>query len=454
MSLQRIELSQVLARREARVSRQRELLEKYKRPIVCFCMNIPGDIKRTPAVDMLFESGARRILRSVLGGFAKGGSARDSRGPAASLLHAEYYYAATGPEAFLVFDGISALKLKEVAVSIEEATPEARLFDIDIIDESGQKLSRSAPRVCIVCGKPVNQCAPSRVHNLLDLRRATDELIVSWLADSLAAAARAAMDEEAELTPKPGLVDAAISGAHSDMDLSLLKLSSAAIEPYFREIAHKSYLGEASISELTRLGVEAESAMLRASGGVNTHRGAIFAFSVYIAALARAAASGESAFAIARKLVEEKFRVAASSAEYLLVADSAKSMPAAIEESHGQAVKRKYGSGGAEEHALVGFPSALKARRTIIETGDKLLALCGIMKELSDSNILYRGGPEGLEFVRKRAAAIELMGPEERICALKDMDEECISKNLSPGGAADMLALAVFLSGFSDNLLW
>ncbi|NMA93697.1 MAG: hypothetical protein GX975_03440, partial [Clostridiales bacterium] len=111
-------------------------------------------------------------------------------------------------------------------------------------------------------------------------------------------------------------------------------------------------------------------------------------------------------------------------------------------------------SGGAEEHALVGFPSALKARRTIIETGDKLLALCGIMKELSDSNILYRGGPEGLDFVRKRAAAIELMGPEERICALKDMDEECISKNLSPGGAADMLALAVFLSGFSDNLLW
>ena len=437
MNLQRIELSQVLARREARVARQRELLEKYKRPLVCLCMNIPGDIKRTPAVDMLFESGARRMLRAVLG--ASFLHIEDSCSDSASypsLMHAEYYYAATGPEAFLVFDGISARSLKEIAVNVEEAEPEARLFDLDIIDEKGLKLSRNTPRTCIVCGKPANYCAPSRAHDLGQLRRATDELIADWLADSLAAAASAAIDEEAELTPKPGLVDAANSGAHSDMDLALLKLSSAAIEPYFREIAYKSFIGEASIEELTRIGVEAEAAMLETCGGVNTHRGAIFAFSVYIAALARALASGEAAITIARSLVEEKFREAEPG-----------------EESHGQLVKRKYGSGGAAEHAMQGFPSALKARRTIIETGDKLLALCGIMKELSDSNLLYRGGSEGLEYVRERAAEIEIMGPEDRICALKDMDEECIKRNLSPGGAADMLALAIFLSDFGDSLL-
>ncbi len=446
MKIEKIKLAQILARREARVSRRKELLEKYKRPVVCLCMNIPGDIKRTPAVDLLFESGARRMLCAVLSGESNLG---------ASLLHVEYYYGVTGPEGLFVFAGLSARRLKEIAVRIEDGAPEGRLFDLDIIEESGKKLSRSFPRACIVCGKPANLCASSRAHGTEQLKDATKELIAIWLADNLAAAAVAAMDEEAGLTPKPGLVDAANSGAHSDMDLALLKKSSAAMEPYFRKIACASYLREAPLAELTRIAIEAEAAMLEASAGVNTHRGAIFTFSIYIAALARAASSGEGAFEIAKSLAEEKAQEASSGTILEAAAEASYYETASVStrESHGRIVKRKYGSGGALEHARQGFPTALKARRTIIETGNRLLALCGIMRELSDSNLLYRGGEQGLQWVQEKASEIEKMRPEDRISALSEMDEECIKRNLSPGGAADMLALAIFLSGFSDALL-
>ena len=72
------------------------------------------------------------------------------------------------------------------------------------------------------------------------------------------------------------------------------------------------------------------------------------------------------------------------------------------------------------------------------------------MKELEDTNLLNRGGPEGLGYVRDCAARISAMPPEKRINELCGLDRELIYRGLSPGGSADMLALALLLERWQD----
>jgi triphosphoribosyl-dephospho-CoA synthetase len=67
------------------------------------------------------------------------------------------------------------------------------------------------------------------------------------------------------------------------------------------------------------------------------------------------------------------------------------------------------------------------------------------MADLEDTNLLHRGGEEGLGFARQAAAEIAAMPEAEREKALAELDDEMIRRNLSPGGSADMLALAFLL---------
>ena len=92
-----------------------------------------------------------------------------------------------------MFDCEDAQRLKDLGVAIEEETPWGRLFDIDVIGTEGEKLSRPAPRRCIVCGGPAADCARSRAHGLDQIKKATDELIAQYLGDSLGTAAASAL---------------------------------------------------------------------------------------------------------------------------------------------------------------------------------------------------------------------------------------------------------------------
>ncbi|MGN8158228.1 triphosphoribosyl-dephospho-CoA synthase, partial [Salinisphaera sp. SWV1] len=105
----------------------------------------------------------------------------------------------------------------------------------------------------------------------------------------LAGMAVAALRDELDLTPKPGLVDRTTTGAHRDMDHALMTTSALALEPGFAAIATAA-AGEADAAALrAALGVagrEAEAAMMQATNGVNTHRGAIWALGLIVASAA------------------------------------------------------------------------------------------------------------------------------------------------------------------------
>ncbi len=456
MEIKAVQLPDMLACREARAVKQWDLIERYKRPVVSFSMNIAGEIKNTPAISMLQRDGAEEFKAAA----AEAGL---------TLLHEDRSDSFTGPESLLVFgwsgsaqtgnvrdDGAShpsarkgeathlsavegASLLKDIGVRIEEETPWGRLYDIDIIGTDGEKLSRPSPRRCIVCGGPAADCARSRAHGLDQIREKTDELIAQYLGDSLGTAAASALVREAALTPKPGLVDAANNGAHKDMDLELLLASASSLRPFFAQMAGFSAAYGPDILTLIKVGKNAEKAMFRATRGVNAHKGAIFAFALYLAAVSDSLMRGGDPVEKVKALAGQKVALA---------------MPAPP--THGDAVRtvyRSYAAEGALTEACKGFPMALLAARTIRETGDELLALCRVMAKLADSNVLYRGGEKGLAWVQEEARKICAMeSAQERRNALLAMDEACIRRNLSPGGAADMLALGMFLADLPFDL--
>src|ERR1700761_2298317 len=93
-------------------------------------------------------------------------------------------------------------------------------------------------------------------------------------ADRIGACAARCLRLEVETWPKPGLVSTVDTGSHVDMDAGTFARSAAALRPFFAEMA-RAGAGRADMAVLRRIGVRSEHAMLAATGGVNTHRGAI-----------------------------------------------------------------------------------------------------------------------------------------------------------------------------------
>jgi triphosphoribosyl-dephospho-CoA synthase len=264
------------------------------------------------------------------------------------------------------------------------------------------------------------------------------------LLDQLADLAVEALIDEADLSPKPGLVDRRSSGAHSDMTLALMHASALALWPCLRQMAEAAQahgaIGRPLRAELGRIGREGEQAMLATTGGINTHRGAIWALGLLVAAQALDAKADPQA-------------VAARAGRIALIDD-----PAAIaQDSHGTQVRHRYGASGAREQAQQGFPAVLEhglpqLRRSrangASESHARLDALLAIMAALSDTCVLWRAGPQGLQALQAGARAVLEAGG----CATLDgrrqlrlLDAQLLQLNASPGGAADLLAACLFL---------
>lgn len=154
----KVTLSEVLAARDRRTAIQRELLAQYGKPLLCLTMNIPGEEKVFPAVERAFDAGCAQLRARV------------------PVAQERIVREPTGCEAFFVCD-LPAAEVKRIAVEIEEATPAGRLYDMDVLDVGGEKLSRGTMRKCIICGGPVTVCSRSRAHGLDALTARVHELL-------------------------------------------------------------------------------------------------------------------------------------------------------------------------------------------------------------------------------------------------------------------------------------
>ena len=395
----------MLLARDRRASRQAALLSRYGRPVISFTMNIAGPVKDSPLIRYAFRSGLRQLEAL----------------PCAQLCR-EVIFEPTGPEALLVYETQDARLLKAFCIRLESEGEAGRLFDLDVLDANGEKLSRETGRTCLVCGGPVSICSRSRAHGLEAITARTRTILEAFAAETLGKMAENALLAEVHFTPKPGLVDEANNGAHRDMDVPLFERSAHALRPCFEEFVRLGIQG-ASPAALQQAGVRAEQAMFAATGGVNTHKGAIYSGALLLHAAGRLL-SGE----------EERSLCG-------LAAQTAAAIPAPTG-THGAAVRAQ--CGGIRTEAVSGYPTAQAVLRQLRQSGP-LDALLLSMSRLDDSTLWHRGGAEGAQLVRSRAADILAAPASEREARTRRLDAELIERNLSPGGSADLLAMAFFL---------
>ena len=258
-------------------------------------------------------------------------------------------------------------------------------------------------------------------------------------------AATAALYDELALDPKPGLVSFAGSGSHADMDARTFMRSLLALRHYFQ---HAALLGAAAapFSELEALGIAAEARMLRATGGVNTHRGAIFTLGLLCASVGGSMAEG-------RPLTADAART------HLLTrwGDALRARSTRSTQSNGQRAARRHGLRSVGAEAALGFPvlfthtlPALQAAQAhgLGPTLARLDALFHSIAVLDDTNLAHRGGLAGLHFAQAEARRFVAAGGAAHPDALaraRAIGVRFVARRLSPGGAADVLAAACFL---------
>lgn len=415
-------LTEILAAREARAARQQALLRKYRCPVVSFTMNIAGPVKTSPLIRRAFDAGFHDLEAAL----------KDC------ILSREIIHATTGDEAILSVD-MDAGELKSICTAIEEATPMGRLFDMDVLDLHGNKLSRPSERCCLICGAPGRGCASRRLHTVAELQEATRDLIIPHL---IAGAAVEALIDEVRTTPKPGLVDLRNNGSHTDMDVPLFLASAEALRPYFNRCAVIGRKNAAPFPHLREAGIEAEKAMYAATKGVNTHKGAIYTLGILCAAVGRLWLTENDS-----PKIEAILPLCA-----VIAGDAARQdLQQSNADTAGLRLYRKYGIPGIRGEMAAGLPSvqniALPVFRTALSKGMSrndagTLALLHLIANVKDTNLYHRGGPGGAAYAAD--AARDLL-PSPTLQQIEALDDAFIERCLSPGGCADLLAATYFL---------
>lgn len=266
------------------------------------------------------------------------------------------------------------------------------------------------------------------------------------VAETLGQSVVEALLDEARLSPKPGLVDSRGAGAHHDLSLALMARSAVSLTSAFVAMAAVGRQANAPTvalrEALGRLGRDAEATMMAATGGVNTHRGAIWALGLLV---------GAAAIEPGNTSAPQTAALAASIARH-------PDRGAPVHTGHkGERACLQFKVAGARGQAQAGFPQVLELGLPALrqsrargdgETAARLNALLAIMSRLDDTCVLSRGGPGTLARLQRAAAAVLAAGgaatlPGRR--ALRQLDADALACNASPGGAADLLAATLFL---------
>ena len=435
-------LHEILAAREQRVHKQQQLLDKHAAPLLCFTMNIPGPVKFDRDVSIGFHLGNWLLKESLKG---------------RKILHFEANTAITGCETYCVVD-MPAKELKKLAVELEEIDPIGRLFDMDVLTPDGQKISREElgypRRKCLLCDQDAYVCAGRRTHSADQLRRQAGFYLYiaarEFMCEYIATRAYFALNQEVSTTPKPGLVDGNNTGAHKDMDIRHFFASANALRPYFCDCAEQGFLtrdlpGAETLAAIRPLGLDAEQTMLKATHGVNTHKGAIFSLGILCAALGRLSPDLWQP----ERLLAECTAIAEGIADRDFVGITTETAKTA-----GERLYATYGITGVRGQAQDGFPAVgkigLPVLRQALEKGLSFndagaITLLHLIAATDDTNLIHRGGREKQLQVTQQITDLLKEDPFPAMDTIKELDKQFIRDNLSPGGSADLLALTYFL---------
>ncbi|KAF5040132.1 2-(5''-triphosphoribosyl)-3'-dephosphocoenzyme-A synthase [anaerobic digester metagenome] len=266
---------------------------------------------------------------------------------------------------------------------------------------------------------------------------------------------------EAVLTPKPGLVDAVNTGSHHDMDIFTFIDSSSNLFKgfYLYAKAGLECTGSEKVlfSAIRKIGIQVEKDMFKATKNINTHKGINFSMGIVLAA---------AGYYLRDKDIDENIILAPSDTDEILntvrvmteglVKSDFENIKKKEKLTHGERLYVEKGFSGIRGEAERGFPTVEKTSlprlreigHSDMSMEQKLLdVLFHLMSISDDSNIINRGGLEGLEFVKSVSKEFLMTGIifedgfREKI---QEMNNLFVEKNISPGGSADLLSITIF----------
>lgn len=433
-----VSLAQMLEAREARAFRQFQLNREFQKPIISFSMNIPGPVKDSSLIRRGFDAGCEAL---------------EHRLPKEKVLRMEKITAITGCEAIYVVD-MEPMKVKAITTAIEDEHGLGRLFDMDVIGLDLNKLDREAvgggDRNCIVCGAPGRGCASRRVHSVVQLQKATSDILTRYFREEdgnkVGAWAVQSLLDEVCTTPKPGLVDRDNSGSHRDMDIFTFMASAASLATYFHScvgIGQDTALENPNetFRQLRTAGLKAEQDMYAATGGVNTHKGAIFTIGILCGAAGRlwkpdcgweVKALLAEVSAMTKEAMEADFQKGGDTVGYRLYSQNG------IRGIRGEVAK------GLPSIANIGLPVFEKSLNCCFDRNRAgVETLLHLIAQVEDTNMISRGGLEGAKAGAEKTA--ELLKTEFSLSDVEELNGWFVARNLSPGGCADLLAAVYFI---------
>lgn len=448
-----IELPQMLDARERRANIQQEMLSQTPASLLSFTLNIAGPVKVFPFTKWLYFTGLTIVTRGI--------SYLDGKILAQREIHED-----TGYECFFALS-LAPEEIKAYLMEQEEHHPLGRLFDFDVLRPDGTKVSRQElgfpERTCLICNSPAFLCGRSRTHTARELItreiQMMEDFYLSRMSVHIGLLMQKSLFYEVNTTLKPGLVDRKHNGSHKDMCIDTFVTSAYALAPYFIQCA-KAGLSFSQNPEqlpelfrtLRKLGKDAENTMLTATGGINTHKGIIFSGGILCAAAGYAKSQFRTDFH-SLELSEQLSCICQRMLPHLL--DDYRNLNDETAVTHGEKLYAAYQITGIRGEASKGFPhlffGGLPAFCQALENGCSLndaglVALLYYIAHTEDTNLIIRSDYDtAAQIQTKLADFLQTADVQQQLAVLCHLDKYFVSKNISPGGSADMLALTYFM---------
>ena len=243
------------------------------------------------------------------------------------------------------------------------------------------------------------------------------------------------------------------------MAVETFERSAAALGPYWERCVQigqgtAEQPPEATFALLREAGLEAERAMYAVTGGVNTHKGAIFTLGVLCGAVGRLW-KPEAPCRDASAITRECAAMTAAAME-----DAFASLTRETARTAGERLYLAYGLRGIRGEIADGLPgvrdTALPVLRRARSAGYSrndagVYALLALIARGTDTNLVARGGPEAARAASAAANALLSDGAFPELDEVARLDGSFIRQNLSPGGSADLLAAAYFLDAWAET---
>ncbi len=417
-----VSLKDMLDAREHRQEVQRMLLSEHHLPVISFTLNIVGPVKVFPLALRTFHEGIRLIETQC----------HAWKIPIIATYSTTSH---TGHEYFWAVDG-DVRFIKEHLCLLEDSVALGRLFDIDVIQTDGMKISRTdlgfSTRKCLICNQEAFVCSRARTHSVKELLEQECQIMTNYFAKQharkLSSLSMQALVYEVSVTPKPGLVDRNNTGAHQDMDIFTFEASAVSLNHYFEQFALCGI--ENGHEPFSRI-----FSRLRSLG---------YMYANHIPY------SPDTLLKINRKLVAD-------------VLEDFNDVTVENARTNGERLYALYGMKGARGEALSGYHTVLKKALPVLkhqlDRGLSLndagaVTLLYIMAHSEDTNIVNRSSYHSMKKIQALLRET-LNDPEfinkDPIPYIESLDREFIKNNISPGGSADLLALTFFLYLFENS---